>query len=371
MGRAGDADVDAEFAMAGYALGHAELEAAGLDPAGRQDVGPRNVGDDRNRLAVDDDIERDRPARRRAAEYPTAAAVLIEPFQRPVVKRAEPPRAGRDQRPRRAMAERDLMLAAVEAHRGQRLGKAEMPVADALRLQFVAQPVGGDGPLHPPVDQHVERRAGRLAGSFAYPAAGGNVLDRLEDAVDLLGPEDQRRPGELDTVGEDADDRAGDEFLRRDGADKAAEAVVVADPGQFAAQAVGHGLRRQLAVDVEGDLDPAAGEIAVVGPAEHRSADHPVDRTDRAEPARPAGAVVEADRRARHERRDDGWRRRRGPGELQGRPGRRHGAAAGIHAGGRVRSGAFARAHASCRSTDRRRRLFSRGGPRRRSLLSS
>ena len=168
------------------------------------------------------------------------------------------------------MAEGNLMVAAVEAKGGKRLGKTEPTVAATVRLQFFAQTVGGQRAHQLPVDQHVERRARRLADALAHPAACRGALDGLEHAVDLLRPQDQRRIVELDPVRHDANRGAGNKFVQRDRAHEAAETVVAVDPGPFAAQAIGDRLRRALPVDIEGDPDPAPREISVKGPAENR-----------------------------------------------------------------------------------------------------
>src|SRR5258708_36295068 len=95
-----------------------------------------------------------------------------------------------------------------------------------MDLQLLTQPVGGDRADDLPVNDHVERRAGWLAGSLTHPAAGDDAVDRLEDAVNRLWPKDQRRVGELHAIGEEAHRRSSDELLRRQAADQAAEAVM-------------------------------------------------------------------------------------------------------------------------------------------------
>src|SRR5271155_441273 len=86
--------------------------------------------------------------------------------------------------------------------------------------------------------------------------------------------------GKFGAVRKHPDYRAWQKFLRRNRTDKAAKAVMAADPDQFAAQPVGNGFRRELVIDVHRDPDPTPPEIAVVGPPEHRPAEQAVERAD-------------------------------------------------------------------------------------------
>src|SRR5258708_38121985 len=100
-----------------------------------------------------------------------------------------------------------------------------------MDLQLLTQPVGGDRADDLPVNDHVERRAGWLAGSLTHPAAGDDAVDRLEDAGHLLWPKDQTRAGELGAIGKEAHRGSSDELLRPQGADKAADAVMASLAG--------------------------------------------------------------------------------------------------------------------------------------------
>src|SRR5665213_2610124 len=66
-------------------------------------------------LAVDDDVEADRPAGSLAARHPPAAAMLVELLQRSFEGGAEGARTGRNDGARDAVAKLDLVLVAVEA----------------------------------------------------------------------------------------------------------------------------------------------------------------------------------------------------------------------------------------------------------------
>jgi hypothetical protein len=103
-------------------------------------------------------------------------------------------------------------------------------------LQFGARPIGAEGAFQPPVDKHVEHRARRCVNTLAHPARDGDAFNRLENTVDLLRTKSQRGLGELGAIAKHPDRCAGGEPVRRDRAEKAAEAVVAVDPGQFTAR---------------------------------------------------------------------------------------------------------------------------------------
>ncbi len=375
IGCAGEHDLDRDLVMTRHRLGEAELEPAMLDAVHRADIAARPIRGDADPLTVNGDVESHRAVARLAAEHPAATAILVEPLHDTVKCCAKALAAGRQHFARRVVAELDQMLAAVEAGIGKRLGKAETTVGDAMRLQFRPQPVGGETALRPAIDIHVQHGAGRFANALAHPAGRDGIGNRLGDPVKKRGPKSQRRGGELGPVAEHADGCAGAEPLRRDRADKAAEAVMAADADQFAAQAVGSGIEHQLVVDEQRDLDAPTAEIAVVGPAEHRHADQAVDPADGVETLRRRGTVDKAEA-AERGRRIDRARRTRcrararagvraaGPGP---RPMLRGLALHTPSASGRGER----RSHASWRSTERRLGLRSRPSPRRRSVLSS
>src|SRR5579862_4526020 len=135
-----------------------------------------------------------------------------------------------------------------------------------MGLQFVAQPVGDDRAKNLAVDDHIEQRTRWLTGAFAHPPAGDDAVDRLEDAVAPPWPEHQGCCGQLCTVGEYPHPGPGNEPLRRDGADEAAKAVVIALAGELAAQTVGDRFGRKLIADIHRHSDSATAKILVVGP---------------------------------------------------------------------------------------------------------